>query len=275
MSCLPKQDQLLRLARFVVKPHGLFLGSYCVVLDGDEQRRTGRNLLDDIFGTELHDRLGALERHLVGNLRLHLFLYRGGLALGRLDHDLFPGADDLSGACQCALFPILIDALEIVQPLILPPHGAQPIPPVADTQVTDGTFHPWFDGGDVNGVPSAGASRSIGGDPVGIDLRPGLQVSDAVADIFDLPLRHDPAALLSLAITPPSVVKAQARVTSGTEFFEHHDVVFGVPQTEKTRPLNHRRPWLALLSVRKIEVAAQFVALAIERNFLTAHLRLL
>src|SRR3989338_2063595 len=126
----------------------------------------------------------------------------------------------------------------------------EPIPAVAHAEIANAAFDARIDGRDVNRVAAAGASRTVGRDPVGVDARPGLPGWDAIAGGFRLPLGHYPAAMFSFTLAPAPVVEAQTGVSRGAELFEHQDVVLGVLQAEKTRTLNDSRPRLALISIR-------------------------
>src|SRR3989338_8546397 len=150
----------------------------------------------------------------------------------------------------------------------------EPIPAVAHAEIANAAFDARIDGRDVNRVAAAGASRTVGRDPVGIDVRPGLHVCDAIADVFRLPLGHYPAAMFSFTLAPAPVVEAEAGVSRLAELLEHQNVVLGVLQAEKTRTLNDSRPRLASLSVREVDGSAQLVAFAIEGYFFNAHLKL-
>src|SRR3990172_10225017 len=96
----------------------------------------------------------------------------------------------------------------------------EPIPAVAHAEIANAAFDARIDGRDVNRVATAGPSRTVGRDPVGIDVRPGLHVCDAIADVFRLPLGHYPAATFSFTLAPAPVVEAEAGVSPPPEFFE-------------------------------------------------------
>src|SRR3989304_6531598 len=147
----------------------------------------------------------------------------------------------------------------------------EPLPAVAHAEKANPAFAARIDGRDVNRVAAAGPSRTVGRDPVGIDVRPGLHVCDAIADVFRLPLGHYPAAMFSFTLAPAPVVAAQTGVSRGAELFEHQDVVLGVLQAEKTRTLNDSRPRLALISIREIDSTAQLIAFAVKSDLLGSH----
>src|SRR3989338_4559912 len=134
------------------------------------------------------------------------------------------------------------------------------IPAVAHAEIANAAFDARIDGRDVNRIAAAGPSRTVGRDPVGIDIRAGLHVCDAIADVFRLPLGHYPAA----------IVEAEAGVSRFTELLEHQNVVLGVFEAEEAGPLHDGGPGLAFLSVREIDSTAQLVAFTVKGYLLSA-----
>ena len=130
--------------------------------------------MDHILGTVLHHLIRALEWHLLGDFLLDLFLDRRGFTLGCLDHDLLTGAHHLTGAGQHPLLSVLFNPLEIVQPLVLPPHAVKPVPTVADAEVAHNAFNPRVEGPHQNGITAACPSRAKCSDTVGIHIGPCL-----------------------------------------------------------------------------------------------------
>src|SRR5581483_8502128 len=188
------------------------------------------------------NRLGARQRHGVGNLVGHVFFDRGGLALRRLHHDAaFARADDGALAGERALLAVGLDALQIIDPLVFAAHRVQPLAPAADAEIADAAFDPGIDGRHVNRVAAAGAAGAESGEPIRVDVRARLQIAQRRADVLRLPFRHHPAALVAFAVAPAAIVEAETGVARGAELLEHHDVMLGVFETEKSRPLNNAR----------------------------------
>src|SRR3990167_1029313 len=147
----------------------------------------------------------------------------------------------------------------------------EPIPAVAHAEIANAAFDARIDGRDVNRIAAAGPSRTVGRDPVGIDIRAGLHVCDAIADVFRLPLGHYPAAMFSFTLAPAPIVEAEAGVSRFTELLEHQNVVLGVFEAEEAGPLHDGGPGLAFLSVREIDSTAQLVAFTVKGYLLSAH----
>src|SRR5204863_9422989 len=141
-------------------------------------------------------------------------------------------ADDRAGAFERALLAVFLNALQVIDPFVLAAHRVEPVAPVADAEIADGAFDALVNRRDVDGVAAAGAAGAVGRDAVGIDVAPRLHIADRVADVFDLPCRHDPAALVALARAPAAVVEAETGVARGAELLEHKSVVLGVLEAQ-------------------------------------------
>src|SRR5262249_11548818 len=162
-----------------------------------------------------------------------LFLDRSGLPLGRGDHDLLARAHHLARAFDRALFAVVLDALQIIHPFVLAAHRMEPVAPVADAEIADGAFDALVDRRHVGRVAAAGPPEAVVRVAFRVDIFARLHVADRVADALDLPLRHDPAALVALARAPAAVVEAEAGVARGAELLEHHRVMLRVLEAQK------------------------------------------
>src|SRR5437867_7085809 len=85
MSGLFVEHQLLGLTGFFIEFYRLFFRGNGIVLDGYEEGAARRNFVHDVLGAVFEDRLGARQRHRIGDFALNVLLDRRGLTLGRLD----------------------------------------------------------------------------------------------------------------------------------------------------------------------------------------------
>src|SRR5215207_7253182 len=151
----------------------------------------------------------------------------------------------------------------------------EPVTPVADAQIADAALDSAVDGRDIDGVAAAGAAGAVSGDPVRIDFGACLHKSDGIANVFGLPFGHDPAAIVTFTVTPAAVIEAQAGVAGSAQLVEHHNVVLGIFEPEKSGALDNAGKRFALIRIRQIEHARELDAFTVEIYLLCTHFILL
>ena len=82
----------------------------------------GRNLVHHLDRAVFQNRLGARERHGIGNFPLTSFLIVVVWRSGVWTMMPFAGADDRAGAGEDAFFSVFVDGLEIIDPFVFAPH---------------------------------------------------------------------------------------------------------------------------------------------------------
>src|SRR6266850_3542781 len=231
--------------------------------------------MNDVDGTVFQNRLGAGQRHGIGNFIGNVFLDRRRLALRSLHHHTaFARTDDGAFTGKGALLSIVVDTFEIIDPFILTTHAVEPLAAAAHAEITDAALDARIDGRNIDSIAAAGAAGAVGGEAIGIDLRTGFQVTQRAADIFGLPFRHHPAAVVAFAVTPATVIETETSVAGGAKLVEHHNIMLRVFEAEKAGTLNNSRKRFALIGIRQVEHAGEFDAFAIKIYFLCTHVEL-
>ena len=82
---------------------------------------------------------------------------------------------------------------------------------------------------------------------------------------------HHPAAIIAIAVAPTAVIEAKASIAGRAELLEHHDVVLGLVQAEKTGTLDDSWKGLTLIRIGQIKHARELIAFAVKIHFFCAH----
>ena len=151
---LTLQDELLRLGRRFVEADGMVGRSGGVVFDGDDHEvlRPVR-YVDGFVG---HHGVGGGQWDLARDLAVDIRFDRCLPPFGGRDHDVLAGMDQLALPGRDSPSPVLVESLEILVPLVFTAHPLEPVGPVGDGDLGDGTADPVVVCGQQNGIPSSG-----------------------------------------------------------------------------------------------------------------------
>src|SRR6266576_6885028 len=231
--------------------------------------------MNDVDGAVFQNRLGAGERHGIGNFIGNVFFDRRRLALGGLHHHTaFARTDDGAFTGKSALLSIVVDTFKVIDPFILTTHAAEPLAAAAHAEITDAALDARIDGRNIDGIAAARAAGAVSGEAIGIDFRTGFQITQRTADVFSLPFRHHPATLVAFAVAPAAVIETKTGVAGGAKLVEHHNIMLRVFEAEKAGALDNSRIGFALIGIRQVEHAGEFDAFAIKIYFLCTHVEL-